>query len=218
MADKVYQQPRLTFSALADVMSPHTPAGMRSIVRDSKYPRRGPILSYTNATRHMVGMLVDGRPPSIELRDYEREVVEAFDRERLKLLRGCEIWRSNTRDRAWVHCGVEISMFAEVSVLSAKGNGCVKLHCAKEPLAKGVGKAMASLMAHYRTTVLSDQDTNPAYCLVYEVRTGKVHKAPVGPASEAFLAKIADACEMVKALWPSARPQQSRARPAEARR
>jgi hypothetical protein len=200
--DKVHEHPRLTFSALAKLMAPHTSEGIRSIVRASKYPKRGPMLSYANATKHMVGILVDGEAADVELREYEQEVVDAFDPAGLKLPRGFEIKRSSTRDLPWLYHGVKVSMYSEARLRGSKGNGCLKLLCTQDPLAKGVGKAMANLMAYHRRSVLGDQETNPGYCIVYEVRSSKVHKATSGPVSDAFLAKAEAACDIAAALWP----------------
>lgn len=202
MTDKVHEQPRLTFSALAKLMAPHTSEGMRGIVRDSKYPKNGPMLNYTNAIKHMVGTLVDGQPASVALREHERDVLSTFDPQLLKLRNGFEFRRSNTRERSWPYRGVQISMFAEVSLRGPRGTGCLKLYCPQEPLAKGVGKAMASLMAYYRGSVLEDDETIPGYCLVYEVRSGRVHKASSVAVTDGFLSKVDAACDMATALWP----------------
>lgn len=200
---KVFADPRLTFSALSKLLAPHTPQGMMSILRDSKYPRTGPMLSYTNAEKHVVSLLTGSGSQNSILRPHEQDAVSIFIGNSFHLPTGVVAKRNNSHAAQWPFAGVEISVFPEVALSGPNGTGALKLYFGQKPLAKGVGKTMAGLIAHFRSAVLQDAATVPGYCLVYEVRTNKLHRAGARTVPPGSLAKMTSVCLMTRMLWPA---------------
>lgn len=199
---KPHASPRLTFSALAQLMGSHTSLGHMGILRNSKYPQPGPVMSYKNGVRQIVEDMLGSGKSVASLRQHELDVLNEFRLNPLTLPRGCVAKKSAMSTSHWVHCNVEISVFPDVLVVGPKGTGAVKFHVAKEPLPRGVGSAMATLIAHHRRAILNDNTTCDAYCIVYEVRSGKSHSASAKTAASQ-MKSVTAACQLASAVWPS---------------
>ncbi|MEM7157079.1 MAG: hypothetical protein AAF799_29775 [Myxococcota bacterium] len=205
MPTKIHTTPRLTFSSLAKLMAPHTPMAQQTILTGHKYPRSGPMLGYVNALHHLVGLLKNGKPGGRALRPHEQAVVNAFKAQPFKLPKGVKVLkqRPNAKQKYWHYHGVDISVFPDVLLDGPKGKGALKLYPNQEPLARGVGKTMATLLHHYMTSVNPAGQAHPSYCLVYEIRKGKFHRAGTGNATANALKRAQVACGMAAAVWPT---------------
>jgi len=199
---KQWMKPRLSFSALAKLMASHTPVGQIGILRQSKYPRSGPMKSYVNAMWYITGVIASGQPGGRAPRSHEQEVVDAFTAQPLRLPKGVTGRRAGTGQKPWQFQGVDISFFPDMKLQGPNGTGALKLHFNQDPLPRGVGKSMATLLFHYLSNVVQESSANAKYCLVYEVRSSKCHVAKTGAMSASALQQVRAACMLATAMWP----------------
>lgn len=199
-----HHQPRLTFSALAKLMASHTPTGHLGLLRQSKYPRPAAVLSYRRARRRIVS-LICGQPdaPSGPLAPHERAVVAAFLARPLGLPRRTHAQPHHGPTPRWPLGDVDVSVFPDIDLMGPRGTGAIKLHLAQQPLARGVGRGMAALLHHHRCEVLGDEAAYGNYCIVYEVRTGRVHRAGTQGLPLRNLRRAEAACRLAAAVWPT---------------
>jgi hypothetical protein len=172
--------PRVSFSTLARLMGPITPAKQMSLLRDHKYPTDGPKRSYQNAREQLVRHLVSGAalaPNAVGLRPYETNVLELAVAQGVAAPAGCRCRRPSPSRPSWQFHGVEISMFPDVLLTGPRGTGAMKFHLSQETLPKGVGAAMAALLHHYQAGVMNDASAIPMYSIVLEPRQGVTYSA-----------------------------------------
>lgn len=182
-------------------MASHTPGAQRTLIKDAKFPKSGPVLSYVNATRFLVGSVVGDGKMGGPLREHEAEIAKLVTAAPIPLPKDVQGFRINPSSATpWNYQGVEISMHPDVELRGPKGTGVLKFYCGVEPLARTVGGSMAALLHYHRSTVLKLSDAHAGYCIVYEVRTAKSHKA--GATSAKLLDNVQAACQLATLWWP----------------
>jgi hypothetical protein len=210
--DLVTNTPTISLSTLAKAMGPLSPAALVRLLSGHKHGFSGPRRSYQRAREQAISLLTDGTPLDVEapLRGYERDAVKAIARAGLRLPEHTRALRMRRKLPYWEIGGVRISMDPDVELDGQKDDqkdghkatGAAKVILTKEPLARGVGSAMAALMWHYRKNVLNVPKTDREHCIVFEPRLPWLHLPAKRPDNQVRNAELA--CQVVAALWPSA--------------
>jgi len=192
--------PTISLSTLAKAMGPLSPPALARLLSGHKYGFSGPRRSYQQAREQAISLLTDGTPPDVEapLRGYERDAVKAIARG-LRLPEHARAIRMRRKLPYWEIGGVRISMEPDVELDGENATGAAKVILTKEPLARGVGSAMAALMWHYRKNVLNVPMTDRAHCIVFEPRLPWLHLPAKRPDTQVRHAELA--CQVVAALW-----------------
>lgn len=198
-----YASPAISLSTLAKAMGPLAPAALTRLLAGHALRSDGPRRGYQCARAQAIALLADGTPldPDAPLRAYERAAVTAMNRIGLVLPRKTRAERPG-RAEHWELGGVRISMQPDVELVGAKGCGAAKVIFTKEPLARGVGAAMAALLWYYRKNVLHIDGTDRAHCIVYEPRLPWQHLPAKNIDRQLKNAELA--CKVIAALWPRA--------------
>ena len=193
--------PSISFSTLARACGAITPSDLVTLLRGHKLRTTGAARGYQAARVQAIDFLVEGIPfaPEKVTRPHEREVIARMARSRPRLPRWARAVRPSTRGPAWMLGGVRVSMFPDVVIDGGRSNGAAKLSFTKEPLAPGVGSAMASLLYHWRANVLRLPKTAKSHCLVFEPRLPWVHHPSDDVERDVLRAEAA--CSIIKALW-----------------
>lgn len=203
MANKqrVHADPRITYSALAKLLGSNSTLGWEQIVHDSKFPPKMKVISYADCSRALTDILVDGTSAA-HLESHEEEVVKLFKASKPKLPKDVKSSKppQANQTKKWPIEGVDVSFVSDVSLTGPAGVGAMKFHCNKEPLARGVGPKMASLLFLYLRDHLKLAGVVPEYCLIYEPRTGKMHRP--GKVPEKTFDHAKSACRLVANFWP----------------
>lgn len=193
--------PTVSFSTLARVMGPSTPAELVNLLRGHKQRALGPRLSYRRALKQGIDFLVDGRPFDADepLRAHEREAVGA--------LIGCPprlplstIAVRPTERRMWDVGGVRVTVNPDILIHSRVDHGAAKFVFTKKPLPRGVGTLMASLLWYYLDRVARVDSARPGYCLVYEPRWARTYLSR--ERRDRLAARLPAATAVIRALWP----------------
>jgi hypothetical protein len=195
------QTPTITLSTLARAMGPLSPAMLTRLLAGHKHHAMGPRRSYQCAREQAIALLTDGTTlnPDAPLRSHERDAVKAMVRSRLPLPARSRALRANARGPHWILGGVRISMQPDVELDGTRGTGAAKIILTKERLPRGVGRAMASLLWHYRKNVLGIESTRRDHCIVFEPRLPWLHLP--APRAETQLRQAELACDIISALW-----------------
>jgi hypothetical protein len=200
---KTYTDPRLTFSALANILAPHGAPAMMNIIADSKYPKVAQVISYADGCRAMAAFLAGAPPIAASLEPHEIELFKLLKATPPKLPKGVSLslpGPANAHPK-WSLSGVELSIVPDLLVSGPNGTGALKFHCAQAVLGRGVPKAMAELLHHYLHAELKKSSTVPEYCIVYSIRHNKLQSA--APVKAKLAAQATAACKLVAAVWPA---------------
>jgi hypothetical protein len=195
--------PTVSLGTIARAMGPISPRALARLLHGHKYKNAGAIRSYQTARRQAVDFMVDGVPldPSEPMREHEREAVRAMMLTQLVLPWG-RAARPPKDAPKWVVDGVVISMQPDVELEGPRTAGAAKLSFTKEPLARGVGRTMASLLWHWRRNILTIEATSKDLCVVFEPRTGTVHR-PGRQRTKTQIRELFLACKTIWSLWPT---------------
>lgn len=200
--------PRMTFSAMVDILSQPS-YRLPAILKDHKYPARGPIFGYRQATEQLVSWFVDGTaldPSAPGLRDYEVAALNAAQQAGTP----AGLWPPGAvrathppKSSLWSLNGVEISFSPDVllegTVKRTNATGAVKLYLRKDPTT--VGPMMAALLFFHRSQIACDPDVDPALCAVTDVQAGMVYSAT--GSFQRVVAQVQAACQVIASVWPS---------------
>ncbi|UJR86674.1 hypothetical protein [Sandaracinus amylolyticus] len=192
-------EPRITFSALAKLLVPHTLDAHESIVKTCKYPPTAKVINYKDGIQWLIGIVVGDGKTGGTLEAHEREVVDIVKADPIRLPKGVTAARVPQSSAKWYLEDVEISMVPDLILSGPKGVGVLKFHVNKEPLPRGVGPTMAALLYHYESVERQTPNVVPEYCLVYDVRSKKFHK-PSGTTSS-LVDRARAACRFVAYAW-----------------
>lgn len=208
----VRPQPRVTFSALIDVLSQPSHR-VPVILRSQKFPKPGPVFGYKNATRQLVEWFVHGTALNRNdpiLRDHE---VAALD-DAIQNGPQSALWPAGASaasypptQSTWSVNGVEISFRPDVLLegqgrkegRKAAATGALKLYLRRDPTT--VGPMMAALLYYHRSKVALDPDVDPALCAVTDVQTGVVHAAT--GSYQRLWNQVNHACQVIASVWPT---------------
>jgi hypothetical protein len=196
-------QPRLTFSTLAKLIGTITVAKQFSLLKGHKYPKPGPKRGYQNAVKQIVDHLVQQSPLTLAvrtLRANEQEILQMLSQNQNLLPRNLQCTRPNPHATPWQIHGVIVSMYPDIELANGHTTGALKLYLAKDPLAHGVGKTMATLLYHYRTQFLNLGNVDPKLCQIVEPRQNVTHYASTKTQQQ--LVRLQQVCQMVSLLWP----------------
>jgi len=195
-------RPRITLATLARAMGPMTPMALEGLLRANKERAPGPARSYQRARSQAVDFLVDKKPfdPDAPLRKHERDAVRALVRCPPRMPEWVRAKRCGRESVLWTLGEIDVSMQPDVVLEGFIESGALKISLTKEPLPRGVGRAMAALMWNFYANVLGEKTTKRLRCLVYEPRLPWMHAPPAKVGR--VLKDAALAARHIAALWP----------------
>jgi hypothetical protein len=199
-------RPRITLATLARAMGPITPTALERLLRGNKERSSGPARSYQQARRQTIDFLVDDKPFDVDapLRTYERDVVRALAGCPPRLPDAMSARRPRSGKLIWSLGEIDVSMQPDVRLEGDTEVGAMKICFTKEPLPRGVGRAMAALLWNFYANVLGMRRmARRSSFLVYEPRLPWMHIPPAR--LRGTIQNAERAAQHIAALWPTVR-------------
>jgi hypothetical protein len=198
---RVNKEPRLTYSALARLLAPNSSVAIERIVKENKYPPTAQVISYVDCAKALADLATGGPRRPLGLEPHEAEVLKLFQSAPLKLPPkvSAKLPPAATTSRKWPIEGVDVSFVPDLLLTGPRGTGALKFHCAKAPLPTGVGPKTAALLYVHLRDFQKDAAAVPEYCLVYDVRSRKLHRPGASP--DKVMEHARSACRLTASLW-----------------
>lgn len=201
--------PRVTFSALADVLTSPTHR-IPGLLQPQKYPKPGPVFGYKKTREQLAEWLTNGtplNPNAPSLREHEAYALGAAlsisGGPSSLLPSGTTSTRDASLEPTWLVAGVEVSFSPDLIVTGTVGKtqatGAIKLYMRKEPLS--VGPMLAALLYYHRAQVANDATADPSLCGVTDVQAGIVYTAT--GSYQRLVSQVQNACQVIAAVWPT---------------
>ena len=203
----VRNKPRMTFSAMCRYLSAN-PSEQFRILRGQKFPESPVVNNYNNAVRQILDFAIHGNPLNPKrgnLKPHEMEVVSLLHANNWTIPTEGAI-RPSIPQEKMVLSGVTLSISPDLQLIGRdkkrRATGAMKFHFPKSySLDDDVGRWMAALLYVHQSEILKDRLTSPHLCMVYDVRSDKIHRAT--GRYQSLMKHVSDACRMINSVWPS---------------
>jgi hypothetical protein len=156
-------------------------------------------VSYVDAVRAMANVMTGTERAHGVLQPHEEEVLAMFKARPPKLPAGLIAKHAPREGAKWELEGVEISVVPDVLLVGDHAGGAMKLFCAKEALASGLGPTMAALLHYYQAQIAHAPNARPEHAMIYDVRRRKLHKPSTNV--ESVLRRARAACRITRDVW-----------------